>query len=163
MPESFIQQNTPMVFARIQPGEELFSSVYRICEEHGIQSGAVVGCIGSLTKTTYTYVAEIEDSPLGIGYLETKVLHRPTELLSAQGTIGRNKDTNQLDMHMHALMIDTDAKITAGHLLPGCIVCATIEMVIAVAQDGSIVRGMDPALGVPVFLYKSIFSAPVEK
>lgn len=153
MPESFVQQNADIIFGRINPGEELFAGVYRICREHGVTSGAVVSCIGSFTKTTYTYVANVETSPVGVGYLETLVLERPVEVLCAQGTIGINKDTDKLDMHMHALLIDTDARLTGGHLLEGCIVCATIEIAIAAARDGSIVRGLDDALQVPVFRY----------
>lgn len=153
MSESFVQKSADILFLRVGPGEELFKSIFEACKEHGVTSGSVISCLGSLAKTTYTYIADSKDSPLGVKYLDTVVYERPVEVICAHGTIGLNKDTGELDMHMHAMFVNSEPKLLAGHLLEGCTACATLEIAIAISRDSSIVRGMDPQLNLPVFRY----------
>ncbi len=96
--------------------------------------------------------ASLVDS-LNLAPLVPIVLDAPVELISAQGTIGPND--GKRDIHLHCVMCDANGHFVAGHMLPGCIVCATVEVTILVASEGSIERSYDPVSQFSIFRYNT--------
>lgn len=146
--EAFIQESAKTLFLRLEPGEELFQGIKDTCARFGICHGTITSCIGSLKQTSYTYVQRSAESTTGMSYRETIVSDVPNELICGQGTIGISD--GKADIHMHALMCDVDGKLFAGHMMPGNLISATMEISIAVA-DGVIERSMDHTLKFPLF------------
>jgi predicted DNA-binding protein with PD1-like motif len=118
-----------------------------------VQCGSIVGCLGSLSKAVYTYVFPDPTQAVGVRYYEPFVMDAPSELISAQGTIGMNN--GKRDIHLHCVLCDANGRFVAGHVLPGCIVCATMEVTILVAPEGSIERSYDPQSQFCIFRYNT--------
>ena len=147
--ESVIEKNGSFLFVRLAPGEELFDGILKACSDAGVKYGTIVSCIGSLSQTTYTMPRDEPKSITKIAYRDLMVASRPSELICAQGTIGSSEGGP--DMHMHALMVDADGRLFAGHMAKGCIICATMEICIAVTESGEFVREYDETLHFSLF------------
>jgi len=148
--EGFIQESGRVLYGRLAPGSDLLLGIDALCEEFGVSCGSIVGCMGSLSSTTYTYVRPDPEHPVGIKYVDVMKLETPAELISAQGTIGVNQGNR--DIHLHGVLSDADGNFIAGHLLPGCTVCATVELSILVAETG-IERKFDEQTQFCIFRY----------
>jgi hypothetical protein len=66
------------------------------------------------------------------------------ELLALTGNISQIKDHVQI--HAHAVVSSglEDARVFGGHLLEGCIVLSTAEIVLCCIRDMPMIREMDP-------------------
>lgn len=150
--EYFLEKNGNFLFLRLGPGEKLIEGIKEACAEAGVEHGTITSCIGSLTKTSYTFVKTNAENITGIAYRDTIIANEPNEVISGQGTIGISGDKSTV--HLHALMCDVDGKLFAGHMMPDCVVCATMEISIAVASSGKMVREFDQELRFPLFHFK---------
>ncbi|MBS1952771.1 MAG: DNA-binding protein [Cyanobacteria bacterium SZAS-4] len=104
---------------RLKPGEELQSALKRIAFEHNLKAGVIVCAVGSLS------VASLRMA----GASESKTFEGPLEIVSITGTLS---DTS---MHVHLSVSDSTGKTTGGHLVVGCKVFTTIELVILDLSD----------------------------
>ncbi|MDL2258996.1 DNA-binding protein [Eubacteriales bacterium OttesenSCG-928-K08] len=159
--EGFIQDGGKFLFGRLSPGTEFLSGIDALCEKFNVQCGSLVGCLGSLSRAVYTYIYPAPDQAVGIKYYEPFILETPAELISAQGTIGPNK--GKRDIHLHCVMCDMNGNFIAGHMLPGCIVCATMELSILVAPENSIERSFDDESQFSIFRYNTLTNIKEEK
>lgn len=107
------------VVERLKPGEELQSALKRIAFEHGIKAGVIISAVGSLTAAALRMA----------GASETTTIAGPLEIVSVTGTLS---DTT---MHVHMSVSDSSGKTTGGHLVAGCKVFTTIELVILNLSD----------------------------
>lgn len=150
--EFFVERNDSFLFLRLSPGEDLIEGIKGACAEAGVEYGTITSCIGSLKKTSYTFVKANPENVTGIAYRDTIVSIEPNEVISGQGTVG--KFDGKADVHLHALMCDVNGQLLAGHMMPGCLVCATMEISIAIARSGRMVREFDDVLRFPLFHFK---------
>ncbi len=151
--EYIVEPKGSVLFVRLSLGDELFTGIKEACKKAGVSQGTITSCIGSLSKTSYTFVKSEAKSVTKMAYRDTIVSEKPNELISGQGTIGMSN--GELDIHMHALMCDVDGTLFAGHMMPGNIVAATMEISIAVANTGRIAREFDQTLQFPLFQFKA--------
>ena len=77
------------------------------------------------------------------------------ELLALTGNISRIK--NQINIHAHAVVSSglEDARVFGGHLLEGCIVFSTVEIVLCSIQGMPMLREMDPQTRVVELYFSS--------
>ncbi len=151
--EIILQKNADIIFLRLEPGMELMEGIKAGCAAAGVKYGTIISCIGSLKQTAYTYAQRNPGNISGITYRHKIVTDKPNELISGQGTIGITD--GEADVHLHALMCDVDGTLFAGHMMPGSIICATMEVSIAVAKDGTIEREFDPVMKLPIFHFSA--------
>jgi uncharacterized protein len=104
---------------RLKPGEEFQSALKRIAFEHGIKAGVILSAVGSLTTACLRMA----------GANEFISIAGPLEIVSVTGTLS---DTS---MHVHMSVSDSTGKTTGGHLVAGCKVFTTIELVILDLSD----------------------------
>lgn len=149
--EFFTEAAGKTLFLHLHPGDGLMEGIKAACEKAGVKGGTVTSCIGSLKKTAYTYVKSDSANASGVAYRDTIVTDLPNEVICAQGTVGLRN--GEVDVHLHALMCDVDGKIFAGHMMPGCAVCVTMEISIAIAEAGELFRDLDPVMKLPVFQF----------
>jgi hypothetical protein len=117
------------VVARLHPGTDLIEGITALCRQHGIQSGSILTCIGSLRRAAFLVVKPM-DNRLGGGYSEPISLPGPVELVSSQGTIGQNAE-GALFIHLHGAVSDSAGLTRGGHLIAGaCPVLITCEVLI---------------------------------
>ena len=120
---------------RLSPGEDLRvaleAAFAQLAREQGIAAACIVSAVGSLSRAVLRYA----DQPAGS---ETVA---PLELLSLSGTLSRD------GAHLHASVADEHGEVRGGHLLPGCIVRTTAEIVIALLPGWEFRRELDAATG----------------
>jgi predicted DNA-binding protein with PD1-like motif len=112
---------------RLKPGEDLKESIDKIVKEKNIQAGWIATCAGSLTEYTIRF-ANMPDGSKGTGHFE---------IVSLAGTVSTNGS------HIHISISDSTGKTMGGHLLPGCKVYTTAEIVIQSTDKYEFTREKD--------------------
>ena len=100
---------------RLKPGQDLYDEIERIIAEKNIEAGCVLCSVGSLTHANLR-LANLENSSRYEGYFE---------IVSLTGTLSTHGS------HLHISISDSTGKTIGGHLLPGCKVFTTVELVMA--------------------------------
>lgn len=100
---------------RLRPGEDLFQSIEKFVNENHIQAGCVLSGVGSLTTAVFR-LANREEHTTFSGHFE---------IVSMTGTV------SSLGSHLHLAISNRDGYTLGGHLVPGCKVYTTAEIVIA--------------------------------
>jgi len=132
-----------VLLARLQPGTDLIEGLTEACAAHGVKSGAVSSCIGSLQRASFFIVVPLANK-MGGGYGDPIALEGPLELVSAQGTIGLDLEGNLL-VHLHGALADGRGNLHGGHLLKGrCPVLITCEAMVTFCEEVRAVQKYDP-------------------
>lgn len=79
---------------------------------------------------------------VGEGHYSTVSLDGPLEVLFCVGNVGL-KDGLPF-VHAHMTLADTNGRSYGGHLMPGCTVDATFEVILQVYDGLDLVRKLDP-------------------
>jgi len=111
---------------RLKPGIELKNALHQFTMLHNIQAGAILTCVGSLSKVTLRMPGSLTQAQLTHTAPTTLVLEDKFEIISLVGTLdpqGRH--------HLHLSVSDTGGKVIGGHMQHGNIVRTTAEIVIA--------------------------------
>lgn len=118
---------------RLRPGDDLHDSLLAYTAEHAIQAGFIVTCVGSLRRAT-----------LRLADQDAATVYRAKfEIVGLVGTLEPGGG------HLHIALAATDGHMIGGHLLSGCAVYTTAEIVIGSAPHLRFSREWDPASGYP--------------
>ena len=104
---------------RLKPGQDLFNEIEAVVAEENIEAGCVLSAVGSLTHATLR-LANNEHSSEYDGHFE---------IVSMTGTV------SVYGSHLHMSISDGDGKTIGGHLVPGCKIYTTAEMVLGIFDD----------------------------
>jgi predicted DNA-binding protein with PD1-like motif len=104
---------------RLTPGQDLFESIDAIVKERKIEAGCVLSSVGSLTHVTLRFANQDLYSDHD-GYFE---------IVSLTGTV------SIYGSHLHISVSDGEGKTMGGHLVPGCKIYTTAEIVLAVFKN----------------------------
>ena len=104
---------------RLRPNDDLFDSIETFVLDHGIEAGCVLGGEGSLTHVTLR-CANRDDHSVFNGHFE---------IVSITGTVSIHGS------HLHISVSDGDGRTVGGHLVSGCKIFTTAEIVLAVFDD----------------------------
>lgn len=116
------------IVERLRPGDDFQQSLKRIASEHELKAGVVVSAVGSFKTACMRFA----------GADAATEIQGPLEVVSATGTISESS------MHVHISVSDSSGKTFGGHLMPGCKVFTTIELVILdLSDEWSFERKMD--------------------
>lgn len=99
---------------RLLPGEDLYGAIEQFVHDRQIQAGCILTCVGSLT-TAVIRLANRDEHTNFNGHFEIVSL---TGTLSVSGC------------HLHISFSNSDGYTIGGHLVPGCKVYTTAEIVI---------------------------------
>jgi uncharacterized protein len=113
---------------RLLPSIDLKIEILNLCTEKNISAGVVLSSVGSLK------IANLRFSDQKNG----TVLHGPFEILSLNGTLSKN------GLHLHISISDHTGLTLGGHLLDGCLIHTTCELVIGEIEDTIFSRELDP-------------------
>jgi uncharacterized protein len=119
------------VAARLTPGEDLRDAIERLAHEHHIEAGCILSAVGSLTVATLR-LAGAETFAKFTG---------PFEIVSLSGTISPS------GVHLHLSIAGADGKTVGGHLVHGCLVHTTVEIVVADTGGVRFARVTDATTG----------------
>jgi len=104
---------------RLKPGDDLFDSIQSFVVEKNIEAGCVLSSVGSLTHATLRLANRS-------AYNEYE---GHFEIVSMTGTVSTNGS------HIHVAISDGDGVTIGGHLVSGCKIYTTAEIVLAVFED----------------------------
>lgn len=118
---------------RLAPGEDLRPALQTLALERHWRAACVVAAVGSLSVAVLRYAEREEGTQLA----------GPLELLTLAGTLGTG------GLHLHASVADGDGQVRGGHVMAGCIVRTTAEIVIGVLDGWDFGREVDARTGYP--------------
>jgi predicted DNA-binding protein with PD1-like motif len=120
---------------RLTPGADLKAALERIVECEQLRAGFVLSCVGSLSAARLRMPGAVGEPEAFLSF------DAPMEIQSLSGTLCPD------GLHIHMSLSGRDGACVGGHLVPGCIVNTTAELVIAEAPDLEFRRIPDPATG----------------
>lgn len=123
--------DTRFVAVRLHPGEDLRGGLQAAFTGQGETAGFLVAAVGSLT-TARLRPAGRDDGLTVPG---------PLEIVALSGTFSLDGP------HLHLSVSDARGAMTGGHLLEGCEVRTTAEIVLAVTPAAVFRRPVDPVTG----------------
>lgn len=100
---------------RLHRGEDLLLQIERLAQEEHIHAGVVLSAVGCVST------ACIRDA----SGVTVRRLDEPMEIVSLNGTISAAR------CHLHIALSKEDLSTVGGHLMPGCIVNTTCELIVA--------------------------------
>lgn len=120
---------------RLTPGVDLKAELARLAEALALRAGCILTCVGSLSQARLRMPGAVGEPDA------VATLAEPMEILSLTGTLCPD------GLHVHIGLSRRDGSCVGGHLLPGCIVNTTVELVIGDLPDVDFHRPLDPATG----------------
>ena len=112
---------------RLKPGEDLKTGIQNLVNQKQIKAGWVSTCVGSLTNYQIRF-ANQPNRGSDSGHFE---------IVSLTGTVSVNGS------HIHIGISDSTGKTIGGHLMDGCKIYTTAEMVILSGNDFIFKRDKD--------------------
>lgn len=126
---------------RLHPGDDLRERLTTFSREQSLQAAFVLTCVGSLSQARLRFAGRDEATELA-GDLE---------VVSLVGTLGAD------GCHLHAAVADAQGATLGGHVLEGCRIRTTAEIVIGEAPGLRFSREHDAATG-----YRELVITPKE-
>jgi len=110
-----------VVVIRLEPGEDILKSIEHVVEEQSITSGH------------FTLIGAVSRVHLGYFHREAHeyrdfTIEEDLEIVACVGNISQLE--NKYVVHAHVVASDENGRCYGGHLMEGCIVSVTIEIVI---------------------------------
>jgi uncharacterized protein len=140
---AFVSSSAKIFAIRLHPGQDLMDELVKFAAAKKLKAGFLVTCVGSLTKARLrfannSHATEVE-GPFEICSLVGTLSPPPEETVVTPG--------EALDPmpHLHISLADGSGKMVGGHLLEGCKIYTTAEIVIGEATELVFSRPVDPA------------------
>lgn len=122
-----------MIFSRLLEGDDLAESLRKQAETNGIRAGFFI-LIGTLRCAALGYYSD--------GKYETFHLEGPLEIASCTGNVAVD-EKGDTAIHAHIVVSNRKCEAFGGHLMKGCEVGATAELVMIEAVGVKIQRVYD--------------------
>lgn len=116
---------------RLLPGQDLLDELRRWIAKTGLRAGYIAGAVGSLSQAGLRFA----------GKPESRVETGCFEVVSLIGTLDAKNE------HLHMTISDSEGRVTGGHVMEGCLVRTTMELVIGVLADVVFAREPCPLSG----------------
>ncbi|TFG34964.1 DNA-binding protein [Candidatus Thorarchaeota archaeon] len=133
----FLTKTTGRVLVvRLEPGEDILKSIVRAVNEHSISSGylSLIGAVSSVHLGYFDRDANV---------YRDFTIHEDLEIVSCVGNVSKHNGDNVV--HAHVVASNEKGQCYGGHLMEGCTVSVTIEIVIT--EIPLMVRCLDEATG----------------
>ncbi|HMR67897.1 MAG TPA: DNA-binding protein [Anaerolineae bacterium] len=116
---------------RLHPHQDLKVELDTWARTHEIEAACVVTCVGSLRRAVLRFANQDQATEL-----EDKF-----EIVSLTGTLSK------YGSHYHLSLADGQGRTLGAHLLEGCLIYTTAEIVLGVLPGLSFLRQVDSATG----------------
>lgn len=124
---------------RLLPGSDVRRELDSFAKREKLSAGVIVGAVGSLSKVCLRFANENT-------HTELEGKH---EILTLSGMLAED------GVHLHMSVANSQGECKGGHLVDGCQVYTTLELVIASIPEVRFKRVFDQATG-----YKELYIAP---
>jgi len=122
----------------MESGEDILKMIDAVSLEHGVCAGQLT-LIGAVSKASLGFFDRESME------YKTFTIDKDLEVVSCMGNIASTYEGG-LVVHAHMVVADQDGRCYGGHLMPGCEVSVTIELIIT-EMDGDVRRARDEATG----------------
>jgi predicted DNA-binding protein with PD1-like motif len=129
--ESGQTQRLRILALRLKPGQDLRQQLELFVKEQRIRAGFLITTVGSLRQASI----RLADQSAATNFTGK------FEIVSLVGTLGQN------GVHLHISISDSAGKTIGGHLVEGCLIYTTAEIVIGEAQGLIFIREPDEETG----------------
>ena len=126
------------IVVRMEPGEDILSTIEAVADSYKIKSGYLT-LIGAVSKANLGYFDRTSQE------YKSFSIEEDLEVVSGMGNISRLHDDSVV-VHAHVIVADEKGKCYGGHLNRGCEVSVTIELVIQ-EMDVDLRRARDDLTG----------------
>lgn len=116
---------------RLKPGQDLKTELQSFITAHKIEAAAIITCVGSLQKATLRLANQNN----------FQKYEQKMEIVSLVGTMATEGS------HLHISLSDSTGTTIGGHLVEGCEVYTTAEIIIGVMPDLQFAREQDEGSG----------------
>ncbi len=116
---------------RLTKGQDLKKEIEKYSKAHNISAGVIVCCVGCVDQ----YSLRLADGKSKITKIENM------EIVSITGTISSN------GCHIHISFSDVNGFVVGGHLIEGCLVNTTAEIVLWELEKHHFERAFDEMTG----------------
>ena len=106
------------VCRRLHRGDDLLLSIRTLCEREKIDAAVVLSAVGCVSRAVLR----------AAGGVNLRSVDEPCEIVSLNGTASRTR------CHLHLALSREDLSTIGGHMMPGCIVNTTCELVLGVLE-----------------------------
>jgi hypothetical protein len=120
-----------IIAIRLKPDEDLKESLKTFVKQNNIQSGFILTAVGSLKQATLRFASQDN----------YQVFDERFEIVSLVGTLSTH------GIHLHISLSDKNGETLGGHLVEGCIIYTTAEIVIGTSEDFIFLRTVDDTTG----------------
>jgi len=133
-----------VIFARLLENEDLLEAISNTAKKTRITAGFFI-LIGTLKEAKLGFYRQGKYEPIQID--------EPVEIVSCMGNISF-KEEKDLVVHAHVSVSDEKGQVFGGHVLPGCIVAATAELMLVEAADAKLQREFDEKTNLYLWFFK---------
>jgi len=119
------------VCQRLHRGDDLLASIEAIAREHHLKAAVVLSAAGCVSR------ARVRDA----GGVNCRDIGEACEIVSLTGTVSEAR------IHLHIALSREDLTTLGGHLMPGCIINTTCELVLLELPDWRFGKVQDPQTG----------------
>ncbi len=116
---------------RLHPGQDIKKELVSFTKENNIHAGVILTSVGSLKRATLRLANENI----------VKDFEQKFEIVSLVGTLCCD------GVHLHISLSDASGNVIGGHLMDGCLVYTTAEIVIGEFEDVVFSRKSDAVTG----------------
>lgn len=127
-----------IICKRLHRGADLLRSVEALAKEEHIGAGVVLSSVGCIQH------GRVRDAS-GVTIRE---ISEPCEIVSLNGTVSEAR------CHLHIALSKEDLSTVGGHLVEGCIINTTCELVIGVLEDWNIGTEFDEETGYDELIFE---------
>ena len=125
---------------RLHRGDDLLKSIQALAKDQHIGAGAVLSAVGCTSK------GMVRDA----SGVTLRQIDAPCEIVSLKGTV------SAIRCHLHIALSREDLSTVGGHLVEGCIINTTCELVIGVLDGWEIATEYDAETGYDELIFKEL-------
>jgi predicted DNA-binding protein with PD1-like motif len=129
--EALISTSWRTYSLRLRPGQDLREELEKVTKAAHIRAGFILTAVGSLKRAALRLADKTD----------TTTFEQKFEIVSLVGTLSPD------GVHLHVSLSDQEGKTIGGHLVNGCLVYTTVEIVIGEARDLIFTREPDEQTG----------------
>ena len=128
-----------VVAMRLERSVDVRLALESLAKERKISAGVILGAVGSLSQTCLRFAGR--DDPT--------ILTGKHEILTLSGMLSES------GAHLHMSVSNSEGQCIGGHVVQGCIVYTTLELVIGLMPGMSFRRELDTQTGFPELFVQS--------
>ncbi|MBW4657889.1 MAG: DNA-binding protein [Drouetiella hepatica Uher 2000/2452] len=113
---------------RLHPQQDLKAELEAFVQTQGIEAACIITCVGSLTQAAVRFAGQADGT----------LLEGKFEIVSLAGVMSRHGS------HYHMAIADSTGRTLGGHVMPGCLIYTTAEIIIGILPHLSFWREPDP-------------------